>query len=51
MMKLVLMAFTVITANHFNLVDLHAIPHLGEYAKVLLISVVLMPWVANQFDT
>lgn len=51
MMKLVLMACSLIAANHFNLVDLNAIPHLGEYAKVLLISVVLMPWVANQFDT
>jgi hypothetical protein len=51
MMKLVLMACILIAANHFNWIDLHAIPHLGEYAKVLLISLVLMPWIANQIDT
>lgn len=50
MFKLVLMACTLIAANHFNLIDLNAIPHLGDYAKVLLISLVMMPWVANQLD-
>lgn len=51
MMKLILMTSAMIAANHFNLIDLHAIPHLGEYAKALVIAAVLMPWVVNQFDT
>ena len=50
-MKYILMASSLIAANHFGLINLQAIPHLGEYAKVLLIALVLMPWVANQFDT
>ena len=51
MKKLILMSCALIVANHFNWIDLHAIPHLGEYAKVLLIALVLMPWVADQLDT
>jgi hypothetical protein len=51
MMKLVLMSCSLIAANHFAWIDLNAIPHLGEYATVLLVSLILMPWVANQFDT
>ncbi len=51
MKNLLLMTCSLIAANHFNWIDLNAIPHLGEYAKVLLIALVLMPWVANQFDT
>lgn len=51
MMKLILMTSSLIAANHFSWIDLQAIPHLGEYAKVLLIALVVMPWVANQFDT
>ena len=50
MMKLILMACVLIAANHFSWIDLNAIPHLGGYAKVLLISLVLMPWVAKQLD-
>ena len=51
MFKLVLAAATLLTANHFNMIDLSNIPHLGDYAKVLLISLVIMPWVANQLDS
>ncbi len=51
MMKLVLMACALITANHFDFINVASIPHLGQYAKVLLIALILMPWVANQLDS
>lgn len=50
MKKPILIISTLIVANHFEWINLQAIPHIGEYAKVLLIALMLMPWVARQLD-
>ncbi len=50
-MKLVVLACSLIAANHYAWIDLNTIPHLGEYAKALLGALIFMPWIASQFDT
>jgi len=51
MMKLALMVCSLISINHFGSLDLSTVAHLGDYGIALLITFLVMPWVARQFDS
>ncbi len=50
MTKLALMVCSLFAINHFGNIDLSTIAHLGDYAIAVVVALLAMPWVSQQFD-
>lgn len=51
MIKLALAIGSLFTINHhFGMIDFNTITQLRDYGIAVLVTLLIMPWVARQFD-
>lgn len=51
MTKLALMVCSLFAINQLDTLDLSLVAHLSDYVIAVVVAILVMPWISQQFDT